>query len=486
MTRWFMPGLTVLELARRHTVGPPATHDEYRALMHEFAIRRATALNTIHGRLEREIREELSWGSDAEQYFLSGGVTTAAREFAQETTAAFLSLTAEAQRSRLVGMWRLFADPVFLPMVRSLYQSPAEDSDRVRDIALRRLYELAPREGRRAMLAELQRRRPRVSIETLGKLPDVAFPRLENQWVEQLQNAAVEEDRLSAAQRLERFGTAKVSSAVQKFYGRVPQMTCATRASLLAYLVRTDGVRAEPLLRTAAVGDMWDETCEGALIEAVAELEWTPVVERSAFVALAFPDVDLTIDVARLLAERGSRSARRPLERRLAEVQASIAAARRSSPSDEEETSRLETVEHELARALDGAKSWRLTDAEREQFRGRCSDDCGGGFVLDPITEPQHTIRVNGPARDHELGASVDHYAARSLRDISFKLRQFPRGTRFYYNDRTPFPDVSLEQWTLSERNALFERLKNEAAAYGVILQRERKVTVTGAGLCPQ
>ena len=128
-------------------------------------------MNKVPGRLEEELRRELADAPSDEDHFVAG-LTRAARDFPRETAAAFQSLTAEAQRSRLVGSWRRFGNPVFLPLVRSLYRFPAESSDQVRDIALRRLYELAPREGHAAMLSELRRDRLRVSMETLTLMPD--------------------------------------------------------------------------------------------------------------------------------------------------------------------------------------------------------------------------------------------------------------------------------------------------------------------------
>ena len=172
----FMPTLARLELARRHPDGPPFSHDEYLAVIRQFAGTRARALNRIPGRLSREMRNELMKYPSDQDYFVRGAVTPAVRDFPQEAMAAFRSLSPEAQRSRLLGSWRRFADPVFLPLLRSLYESPTKGSNEVRDIALRRLFQLAPEEGRRAMRAELRRGRLRVSMETLSMLPDHTSP----------------------------------------------------------------------------------------------------------------------------------------------------------------------------------------------------------------------------------------------------------------------------------------------------------------------
>jgi hypothetical protein len=503
--RWFIRRLAYLQLFNTDPLAPPPSHDDYLRRVHQLAITRSNALKTIPGLLETEIRRELGTFPSGESYFLGGGITTAARDFPQETTAAFRGLTAEAQRSRLVGTWRRFADPVFLPLVRSLYESPAEESDAVRDIALRRLYELAPEEGRSRMIAELRRDRPRVSIRALGMLPERAFPGLEAHWV-QLLNESSGDVLTSAAQRLERFGTAKMAAPVERFYERAQEsLACIARAALLGYIVRVDARQGERLLTSAATGSQWDDTCGNSLITEVADMEWSPAVERAAVAALTDPDLDFraadgrvfeTI-VAQLLAQRGSTRVRRPLEARLEQVQSTIAAARRrSDASTDDEVWKLQGVEAELARAVNGARSWMLTHEEREQLDSRCSDasaqppyhGCNGEFRLDENADPPDSVHVYPRIGDErQFVFAVGSYYGDSLRDLEQKLRQFPSGTRIWWND---WPDPggfdSLERWTWSERDALFERFRRQAGTHGVILQRERKYIVRGESVCPE
>jgi hypothetical protein len=498
--RGFIRGLAHLELALRNPEPRWPSHDEYLHVMRQLAVRRSHALNTIPGRLESEIRRELSEFPSAQEHFVGGGLVAAARDFPRATTAAFRTLRADAQRSRLVGTWRRFADPAFLPLLRSLYRSPAGGSDKVRDIALRRLYELARGEGGPAMIAELRRDRPRASIETLGMLPDHAFPQLEARWVQQVENASAREDRTSAAQRLERFGTGNVAAAVEQFYQRAgDSMACATRAAVLAYIVRVDVSRGESLLTAAATGGRWDETCTRSLIEEVANLEWTPAVERATITALAHPDVDLVTSAAGVLAERGSTAAQRPLEVRLEEVQLNIAIRRRQADaSAESDVWRLQSVEQELARALNGSKNWLLTAEERERLDGRCSDasekfeiprryGCHGAFVSGERSDPPHSVSIlQRIDHEHEFDVVIGHYLGHSLQDLHQKLRQFPPGTKVHWDDWPKYAGDSLERWTWSERDALFERFRREAATYRVLLQRERTSIGYDASVCPE
>ncbi|HXQ76563.1 MAG TPA: hypothetical protein VN797_00060, partial [Gemmatimonadaceae bacterium] len=408
-----------------------------------------------------------------------GVVTPAARDFPQEAIAAFRSLSPEAQRSRLFGTWRRFAYPVFLPLLRSLYESPSEDSNEVRDIALRRLFQLAPEEGRPAMRAELQRDRLRVGMETLAMLPDRTFPKYEGRWVELLERATTEEDRRSAAQRIERFGSGRIAPIVLRFYERKKGgLSCGSRAALLAYLVRVDPKRGRDLLVKAATGFVWDETCSGSVLEDAAALEWTPNVEAAALQVLADQDAGAAGSAARVLSQYGSASVRRALEQRLDLLQAIIRQRSDSPNRSDEELRELHDAEFDLITSLVGARSWTLTREEQAHLADRCLVGSCGNFAHDDRSDPPVQMIAPRPLIGDEghLGFFIEGYSGRSLVDLDRKLRQFPPGTRIYWGDGPlPFDGRdSLDRWTWAERDALFERVRRDAARYGVILQRER------------
>jgi hypothetical protein len=478
----FVADLAYFELLRRHPAGPPFSHDEYLAVMRQLTIRRANALNAVPGRLEEEVRRELSDGASEDSF--AAGLTRAARDFPRQTVAAFQSLPAEAQHGLLTGSWRRFADPMFLPLVRSRYRSPAEGSDQVRDIALRRLSELAPREGYAAMRAELRRDRLRVSMDTLTLLPDRTLPHLDARWARQLDGAAGETDRESAARRLERFGTGRVATSVKQFYERSAEtMTCATRAALLAFFARVDPPLGERLLLAAALSATTDQTCRGNVLEDAAFLEWTPAVERVALVVLADSDGGIVEDAARLLSERGSAKARGPLGFHLKRVQSRVAEARGpadgTAPVRNPDVGALEDAENVLARALSGSGGWVVTQSERLQLAAQCSDGygCNGQFRRDDRWDPPDQIRWIRPriGFERELEFWVDMFPGRSIAVLEQKLRQYPAGTKVHWDDKPGGdPHDSLERWTWSDRDRLFERVRRGARRHGVIVQRER------------
>lgn len=205
--------------------------------------------------LTAEIAAELADLGRYEDRLLTGTLGPALKNFPQETSAAFKRLDFEIQLNLLTFSWERFAFPAMAPILKALYQSPPDDSARLRDISLRRLYQLNATEARPLMLNELQRSDLRVSMTTLSLLPDAAFPAYEEAWLRALAQGVLDE-RIDAAVRLERFGSPAVLPEVKRLYAEQgSRWSCDVRVSALAYLAQHDRATANPLIGAAAAGD---------------------------------------------------------------------------------------------------------------------------------------------------------------------------------------------------------------------------------------
>lgn len=201
--------------------------------------------------LSMEIARELSSVGQYEDFYLVGAFAPAFKNFPAETVAAFRAVDMEIQYSLLLWSWRRFAFPAMAPVLKSLYQSPPEDYAKMRDLALRRLFDIAPREARPSMLAELQRDELRVSMVTLDRLPDAAFPEFESAWLRHLADGILDE-RLDAAARIERFGSPAVLSDVTRLYAAsASAWSCEVRGAVLGYLARVDSAASAATIRSA-------------------------------------------------------------------------------------------------------------------------------------------------------------------------------------------------------------------------------------------
>jgi len=103
----------------------------------------------------------------------------------------FNDLPPQRQRSLLESRWRRIAGDSMLPILRQLYrkrpEGNSEDSYEISEInalALKRIYELAPEEGRRLIIAEMRRPNPSVGRQTLTILPDETLPELDSVFVD--------------------------------------------------------------------------------------------------------------------------------------------------------------------------------------------------------------------------------------------------------------------------------------------------------------
>jgi hypothetical protein len=227
----------------------------------------AVAVSGGPSALATEIARELSAIGQYEDFFYVGEFAPALRNFPGETATAFRSVEVEIQYNLLLWSWKRFAFPGMTPVVRALYQSPPEDYSKMRDLALRRFYDLAPDEARPFMLEELQRTDLRVSMTTLARLGDVTFPEFEPLWLHNLEDGILDE-RVDAAVRIERFGSPAIRAEVRKLYdANAAAWSCDARSAVLGYLARVDKTGGAALVRQALNAPAQDgEDCRPAYL----------------------------------------------------------------------------------------------------------------------------------------------------------------------------------------------------------------------------
>ena len=205
-----------------------------------------------------------------EDRVITGTFGPALKNFPQETAQAFRQLDFEIQLNLLTYSWERFAFPAMATVLKALYQSPPDDSARVRDMALRRLYQLDAVEARPLMLAELQQDDLRVSMTTISQLPDAAFPEYEAAWLRGLAQGVLDE-RIDAAVRIERFGSPAILADVTRIYQEQgSSWSCDVRVATLAYIVKHDRPSASILIHEA------DPACH-ELIEKHPALRGRPI-----------------------------------------------------------------------------------------------------------------------------------------------------------------------------------------------------------------
>lgn len=460
----FVRDLALLETARRHPGGPPYPQAEYLALIDRFSMERASALAARPGLLSGALREELT-ASGHWRFQMRGALATALHRFPSATTAAFRALPEEAQANLLLGSWRRFNHPVFLPLVRAAYHASLNGDAELHDIALRRLVELSPVEGRRALRAELRRVRLRASRETLRLLPDRALPGLDPLLLRVIEQSPDEDVVQSAAWRLARFGVATSLRPVRRLFVQgVDSLPCEAVSFLVAYIARVAPHQTDRAIRRVLDGKSSGVHCAPGLFLEVGGEHWSPEIERAAIAALRSAPDAVAADAARALGKHGSPDSRAPLEARLAMLG--------GAHSDASGDRRL--LGWSLYEALVTSLSWTLTRDEYDRLWAGChAASCGASFMTyDSHRDPSLSVDLISRADTGDLGGVAIGAFVSSLIDVARKLRQLPVGTRV--RCRANHIREDSERWPDAERVALCERVQAAAAAHGVIVVRER------------
>lgn len=394
----------------------------------------------------------------------------------------FADLPAETQ-SRLLGFqWPLVSGPEMLPALRRILQNPPKGNDTLAGDALRRLYELAPEEGRRLIIEEMRRPVPRVHADVLGILPDETLPEVDSLVLERLGANAADEVPLCPAgvvcpkrEPLDedallylaaRYATAAVSPQLKAAYEeKVGLMPCAPQTALLAYFLRVEPTYAAGLVERA-LASRKQTGCYRSLLPDVARLHMTQGLESVAIKSLDDPDTELAASAAGMLGDYGSAGARDALLRRLESWHAEWAGREKElSARDESDISKSPSrVEQALAHALATSPAW-LADRELlERVRRLCVTKNCQRETDSALKQFDTSVTVFfNPLDGSVLHASLAQYNVLSWAALKEKLAQFPKGTAFQWH--------SDSEGTEAEERA-FKELKDYLEKAGMKLTR--------------
>jgi len=169
-----------------------------------------------------------------------------------DLTESFLELPDDRQLRLLQHSWSRLADPEMLPVLRQLVANGPAVNQPYGDIALLRFYQLAPEEGRAAILKEIAAPQRGRTLKTLGSLADGELPRLDDRLASNVESAEGFEDLSLRAELLQRYATAGVAARVlASVRPRLNSLACQPKAALLSYFLRVDATLGKELLNAA-------------------------------------------------------------------------------------------------------------------------------------------------------------------------------------------------------------------------------------------
>jgi hypothetical protein len=387
-----------------------------------------------------------------------------------DVSSIFEDLPPGAQYGLLAGRWKQIASPAMLPVLRRIYESPPKtNGPDLIDVALRRIYELEPDEGRRLIIAEIQNPKPRVHTRVLKILPDQIMPELDSVLADNLER---EDSRKDAVDDLiERYGSPALVGRVRSFYeDKEGRWACSTQYSLLAYISRVDPAAGAELVRRAMSFRGPDHTrCYTGTLREVGKRHSSKELEKVAIEFLNDPDPEVVVDSAAMLGNHGSADAEEPLWRRFETWHRQWAGRSQELQNarfDDEKLRLQKSLGTSLRQAISHSPAWLAGPDKLDRLRQLCVTDEERKQVDDLKAGWAGEIRIAFNPREDEWGdVHVAQYDLHTLAALKEKLTQFPKGTVFKW--QTYEHELRLEK-----KEKLFAELKGYIDGQGMVLKR--------------
>src|SRR5262245_23489613 len=378
---------------------------------------------------------------------------------APEAASIFNDLSSRDQRELLACCWKRIAGPAMLPILRRIYEESSErnyEIDELNGLALRRIYELAPEEGRRLIIAEMRRPSPRGGRQTLTILPDETLPETDSIFVD---NFEKNDNPDIHSVLIARYGSPNIFSRVMALLDeRIGNMDCYQQSRLLAYCLRVDASGSiEPIRRALTARGKGNTKCYPNVFRSVAEFHTSPELEKLAIEFLDDADPEVVIDAATMLGQYGSAEAEEALWRRFEKWSREWNGREQELKADfhNDNTIRLQTgLEQALRMALSDSPAWLADLKKLERLRSLCVTQSERQQVDSLIQWLSGEIPIRFFPAEEEVGSGhVGAYNLRSLSALKKKLAQFPRGAVFKW---TTFNEGHLGE----EKGKLFRELE--------------------------
>jgi len=220
-------------------------------------------------------------------------------------TKVFPDLPVESQRYLIESYWKDISDPVMLPILRQLYEHPPQLNERPQPfpgIALQRIYELAPEEGRQLILEEMRRPKLRVPFSILSLLPDQELPELEDVIVAR---AIERRDENSVALIPRYVSAASLPRLRAGFENQMGTIGCREQGWLLSYFLRANPDFGLEMIKKA-IGSRKETRCYSGVLTDVAGDSISPEFEALALSYLDEDDPEIAFSAIQVLCRDGS------------------------------------------------------------------------------------------------------------------------------------------------------------------------------------
>lgn len=347
-----------------------------------------------------------------------------------EVAAAFLNLSQDQQRNLLMSFWERLKDQAMTAPLKSVAQQQNMNHQMLRDLALRRLYDLDPSEATPVFLDEIKH--PHldngmftVKADTLGLLPMETLPQFDEMLVTRIEDKNSRTRSLDAG-LIGRYSTKEILPRVKGVFETASGgWDCVSEDGFAVYFLRVDVDYGLKRLEQKP-----PTTCMTNALRAITKMQLWGKVEPAIIARLNDPQLNWARAAAETLAKYGSKQAERALWDRLRKFheqwseRGNELSMRPGLPKDAHEAVGFQFG---LVEAIGRAPAWLLTDDEVTDL-----ENLTLGQERDNVKQWHWTssVNVNVSFFDDQITASMNQYTATDLASLKAKLAQYPNGTK--------------------------------------------------------
>jgi hypothetical protein len=351
-----------------------------------------------------------------------------------EVAAAFLNLSQDQQWNLLMSFWERLKDPAMSAPLKKVAEQPNMSHQMLRDLAMRRLYDLDPSEATPLILEEIKH--PHldncmftVKGETLGLLPKETLPQFDQMLAARIEDKESRTPSLDA-QAIGRYSTRDILPRVKNVYeSSGGGWDCVSEDGFIVYFLRVDADYGIKRLKIKP-----PSTCMANVLRSVKKMQRWTEVEPALIARLNGPNLNSARDAAEVLAKYGSSQAEKALWDRLRKFHEQWADRGNElsmRPGMRADANEAVGFQFGLVEAIGKAPAWLLTDDEVTEL-----ENLTLGQERDNVKQWHwtSTVNVNVSFAGDQIIASMNQYTATDIASLKAKLAEYPIGTKLWLN----------------------------------------------------
>jgi hypothetical protein len=368
-----------------------------------------------------------------------------------EVAAAFLNLSQDQQWNLLMSFWERLKGPAMTAPLKKVAQQPDMNHQMLRDLALRRLYDLDPSEGTPVILEEI--RHPHldngmftVKGYTLGLLPKETLPQFDEMLAGRIEGKNSRTRSLDA-ELIGRYSTKEILLRVKAvFESAGGGWDCVSEDGFAMYFLRVDVPYGIKRLEQKP-----PTTCMTNTLGAVTKMQHWSEVEPALIARLNDPDLNWARAAAETLAKYGSKQAEKAMWDRLHKFHEHWSERRNElsmRPGLQSDANEAVDFQFGLVEAIGKAPAWLLADDEVTEL-----ENLTLGQERENVKQWHWTSTVNVSVSffGDQIVANMNQYTATDLSSMKAKLAQYPSGTKLWLNVFGSPEHVSLVQAAIED-----------------------------------